>query len=110
VTDLCHLCDYHEIVNEARDLGGETWTVPDEFGTHVFIIPKGQPAAVSLNRDGTYGSQRKAWFNEIPEHCECGEKVRLKHPLSSWKPDAAQVDPEPVPRFEPEEREVLSLV
>jgi hypothetical protein len=121
--DLCHLCDYHNLVNEARDAGAETWRAPpDEYGVSVFVIPPGVKPNVRLQRDNTYGSQRKAWYNEIPEECECGEEVQLKHPPSGWQPeDAATAAPEPEPESEPEpvfipptprgpQREALSLV
>jgi hypothetical protein len=102
MSDLCHLCDYNTMVNEARDQGGETWREQDEYGINVFVIPKGQQPDVHLHRDGTFGSQRKAWFNEIPDKCECGKKVKLKHPPSDWKPSAAPAvvepdEPEPEP-------------
>ena len=114
MTDLCHLCDYHTTVNEARERGDETWrTDNDPYGVNVFVIPKGQKPDIALRRDGTIGPQRVAWYNEIPERCECGERVKLKHPASSWKPDVTEVAPDPsLPMFEPtvEERERLSLV
>jgi hypothetical protein len=108
MSDLCLLCDYRTLVNEARDQGSETWLVPDEYGVNVFIIPQGQKARVCLERDGTYGSQRKAWYCEIPEECECEEGVKLKHPSSSWKPDETELEPPPM--IEVEERTSLSLV
>jgi hypothetical protein len=108
MSDLCLLCDYRTVVNEARDLGSETWLVTDQYGVSVFVIPQGQKARVRLERDGTYGVQRKVWYHEIPEECECEEHVKLKHPASSWKPDEAE--PEPPPRVEVEERSAISLV
>jgi hypothetical protein len=92
----CNLCSYRELTNEARDEGADVWLAEQEpYGFNMFVIPKDTKPDLRLHRDETYGPQRKAWFNEIPETCECGEHVKVKHPPSIWKPDESALTPEP---------------
>ena len=94
----CNLCGYRTEVNEAQDQGAETWLEEQEpYGFNLFVVPKGAAADLRLRRDNTYGPQRKAWFNEMPEKCACSEHVKLARPASAWKPDITPAKPEPEP-------------
>lgn len=108
--DLCLLCDFRSLANEAKARADEVYADDShEFGVHVFIIPKGEKPDVRLRWDQSFGPQRKAWYCEIPEKCSCGSKVPLKQALT-WKPDPSEKKVEE-PVFDPAEtRERLSLL